>query len=130
MEIRNTKSPAILPRKRMNLSPFNGLAIRSNPSNWARASKPPTIDTEVAIKASDTDFYGREQVLSPCLMGSITPSNDDNMKANDDATLAIDYTAMEAVMKHAMKPMKVSNMKNMKNITRVLIPYLRLLHSA
>ena len=134
VKIRNTKQLVIpMPRKRMNLSPFRGLAIRSNPSHKGRASKPPNsvviMDIEVAIvKVPDIEYYGREQVLSPYLVDdSSTTSNEEGMKASDacgmkpvvehimDATKNIFSKAitksiaeplMEVIMKHTMKTTK------------------------
>lgn len=107
----DTKSHVTSPRKKMNLSPFRGLAIRQNPSSWARAFKPhPTVvirDTKKATeKAPDIDVYGREQVLSTC--------------AIEQYTTALDVTVIKAVPKAIMKPVAKSFAKAIKSLIHLI----------
>ena len=63
-----TVSPITSPRTRMNLSPFQGLAIRQSPRSWARASKlSPVVaeDAKMLITASGTDISERKQSSPP-----------------------------------------------------------------
>ena len=90
------ESPAIpMPRKRMFLSPFKGLALRQNLGNWARASKPAAVavrDTkkEAIEKASNIEVYGREQVVSTCSI--------------EKSVVTLDTVVIEAIMEPTKTP--------------------------
>ncbi|KAL8783876.1 MAG: hypothetical protein Q9195_009253 [Heterodermia aff. obscurata] len=60
-------------RKKLNLSPFKGLGLRSNSTSWARALRPPNavirnpnIATPIVRVDTNTDVYVREQMPPPC----------------------------------------------------------------
>ena len=135
------------PRRRTNLSPFSGLAIRSNSTSWTRTSRLPnavindsntitTVQAAAARKADllwkeadlsfnciddtefhtsdtpDTDFYVREQVLSPCLIDDVI------MTSGNTTVETTREDVMEPVMNTIRKPIMETRTYPIRKVIR------------
>ena len=116
MKIQNIKSFVIfLLRKKINLSPFKELTIRSNSTNWARVSKPSIVVADVAIeKTPNTNFYERKQVLSPCSINNF-------IIISSEIIIRFIIKLIKYVIDHITKIVEKSfAQSNIKNITKIV----------